>query len=280
MSDSIKYFMWGYQPHFRISQKVRSESLFKYLDKDFEPEIFLVGILRNNRNDRYPACVEPEKDFWVHSTDFNKTLDDAKKIITKYPESKMFQSHPIAQQRQDEGLFKRAIGDAILQIINAHPNKLNQMQYFTSWPVNIDEYMVSLVLGLQKDIINRYPILAIDRIYIHECRSYQTPISLIDATVFEYFNNVASELLIPNPGEDLGYHDKTDDEILRAAGNHLTRSVGSKADIFNNQENEAFLLYDRLNRISSLKYEQKNWFWKDIISPKRSSERKRKNFFY
>ncbi|MCW5199950.1 hypothetical protein VU05_04500, partial [Desulfobulbus sp. F1] len=92
----IKYFMWGYQPHFRISQEFTCERLFKLLDEQFAPEIFLVGILTEERNDRYPACVEPENDFWIHSDEFNKVLEMAEKILQGYPERQLRQSHPLA----------------------------------------------------------------------------------------------------------------------------------------------------------------------------------------
>lgn len=256
MPDTIKYFMWPYQPHFRISQSTQSERLFKRLDKDFEPEVFIVGILMDDRNDRHPACVEPEKNFWIHSTDFNSILDDAKTMVPEYPESQMIQSHSVAQKREYDGMFKRAIRDAILKLVNAHSEKPKQMQYFASYPVEINGYMVSIILGLQESVINRYPRLLIDRVYLHKYRSYPVSTSLIEAVVFEYLIDAASELLKPDPGEDFCYYSKSKDEILRAGGSRLIRTAGSKIDIYNNQGNGEFLIYDRLNQISALKYEQ------------------------
>jgi len=95
MGMTITHFMWGYQPHFRIGQEVAAKRLFQILDSRFNPEIFLVGILTEERDDRFPACVEPEEDFWIKSEDFNKVPEVARSIIKTYPEKNIIQSHPV-----------------------------------------------------------------------------------------------------------------------------------------------------------------------------------------
>ena len=61
---NITHFMWGYQPHFRIGRQCAAESVFRMLNPAFDPEVFLVGILADSTADGFPACVEPENDFW------------------------------------------------------------------------------------------------------------------------------------------------------------------------------------------------------------------------
>ena len=267
MDNSIHYFMWGYQRHFRLNQQLRAKRLLQTLDRRFEPELFLIGILVDDFDGRYPACVEPEKDFWLQSTDFDDTLESAKEILPMYPESQIFQSHPLAKKRQDETLFKCAIRDSVRKTIETHPEKPEGMQYFLSYPVKVEGYMVLVALGLQEYVINSYPKLAIVKIFIHEYRSYSVPVSLIDSTVFECLHEMSSELLKPDPGSDCD-SGKAEDEILRAAGNRLIRSIGSKIDNYLNQENSEYLLYDSLNRISSLKYEQAIGKGKIVLSQK------------
>jgi hypothetical protein len=60
MSRAINHFMWGYQPHFRATQEGKAQSILQSLDTRFDPEVFLVGILTDGRQNRHPACVEPE----------------------------------------------------------------------------------------------------------------------------------------------------------------------------------------------------------------------------
>lgn len=51
--NTLKYFIWGYQQHFQISVKVAADGLFTKLDADFKPIAFLVGVLLEEREDRY-----------------------------------------------------------------------------------------------------------------------------------------------------------------------------------------------------------------------------------
>ena len=59
-ADTIRLFMWGYQLHVRISVQHRAEALFQALNPDFEVETFLLGILREQSDDRHLVYLEPE----------------------------------------------------------------------------------------------------------------------------------------------------------------------------------------------------------------------------
>jgi hypothetical protein len=98
--------MWGYQPHFRISQETAATHLFRKLDNRLAPEIFVVGVLADGAVNTFPACVEPEDEYWIHSEDFNEVPAISERLRGTYPEARMFQSHPLAQKWQDEDLLK------------------------------------------------------------------------------------------------------------------------------------------------------------------------------
>src|SRR5690349_16114522 len=141
MGRTVDHFMWGYQDHFRIHMQVTAEFALKRLDPDLRPEVFLVGILQEKRNDRFPACVEPEDEHWIESEAFEATEELADSIRRKYVESQLRQSLPLAQQRQDESLKRRSIRDAILQIIENHPGKPHDRTFFTSMPQLCQGYL-------------------------------------------------------------------------------------------------------------------------------------------
>jgi PAS domain-containing protein len=250
----ISHFMWGYQSHFRIGQKTHAKALFSLLDRRFQPEVFLVGILVEGRTGRYPACVEPEKDFWLQSESFDDVLSRLKRIVPTYPESHIRQSHPLAQKWHDEGLIKRAVQDAISEVITEHPDRPEGVRYLPSWPVPVDDFLVSLVLGLQDDVIRSHAALNSDRVKMNEYRSLRVSPSLIRAVTDEYLSDVAGELLKPDPGAD-PMAGKSPDEILRAAGKRLMAGVAQRADTWDNQEGREEVLFDCCNRLSALKYE-------------------------
>lgn len=255
MSHDIDHFIWGYQIHFRIGQEIRARSIFRSLDTRFDPEIFVVGILIQDRSDRHRACVEPEDEFWIQSEAFDDVLKRSKDILQTYPEIEVFHSDQSAQRWHEQRLRKKAVRDAISQVIYECACKPDKMRYFTSFPVELDGFLVSLVLGLQGEVLDSYPYLTIDRADIHEYRSFKVPISLIDAVVDEYLEEVAGELLKPIVGAGIG-GGKSSDELLRAAGNSFISGAAYKADATLKHAGHWQLLFDAYNRVSSLKYEQ------------------------
>lgn len=175
MPRTIVHFMWGYQEHFRVNQQCVAERVFRVLDARFEPEVFLVGIRGEEGPDRFIACVEPEDDFWIPSEAFDRVVDDYVGIRQTYPESRLLQSHPIAQQWQDERLFKRSLRDAVRNVIEACPAKPSDTTYSVSYPTKVACYWVFVVLGLQGDVLASHYALATDHVPLHECRDVLAP---------------------------------------------------------------------------------------------------------
>jgi len=251
MAMIIDHFMWGYQPHFRINQKVAAEMVFRLLDRRFKPEIFLIGVLSEERSDRFPTCVEPEDDFWAKSEDFDEISKLAEKLLLGYPERQFFHTHPIAQQDHDEGLVKRSIKEAIYKIIDAHPSKPANLSYWAAFPVKVDCYWVSVVIGLQDDILESYYSLKKKEVKIHEYRAARVPMSLIDATILEFLTKASNELLKPDPGK---WHNEINpEETLRSAANHMMIGVAWRVD--QHRLEGMHLLSRACNIISSLQYE-------------------------
>ena len=228
MGMTITHFMWSYQPHFRIGQEVAAKRIFQILDGNFDPEVFIVGILTEEKDDRYISCVEPEEDFWIKSEDFNKVKEIAESIITTYPEKNIIQSHPLAQERQLTALSKKSIQDGIKSIIDNHKFKPHGMSYWVSFPSKVDCYLVSVVIGLQDSVINSFYGLTKNKVPMHEYRNIEVPTSLIAATLSEFLNHVTEELTKPDPG----LNDKKIDseDFIRYAGDRLMRCIVWRID--------------------------------------------------
>ena len=250
---TITYFIWGYQPHFRIGQKSAADRIFQSLDDRFKADVFIVGILAEERGERHPACVEPEEDFWVHSTEFDRVPETARKLLEEYPENQLFHSHPIAQKNYDINLFRRSISDAVNQIIQNHTAKPVDMSYFVSSAVKVDCYWVCVVLGLQGEVLKAHYSLVKSSLQMHELRHYSVACSLIDAAVSEFLGAATEELMKPEPGSAMGSTVEAE-EILRSAGKRLMTDIVCRID--QNCITGLHNIFRACNTISSLFYEK------------------------
>ena len=244
--------MWGYQRHFRVHQESAAERLFQKLDRRFKPELFLVGILDYGVDGRFPACVEPEEEYWIKSEDFNNVQTIANEIRPAFPEAQMLQSHPLAQERQDEDLLKRSIQDGILRMVESHPSRPAAFKFCVSYPAKIDCYWVSVALGLQTDVLDAYPALGQRSVKMHELRHISVAVSLIDAAASVFLRQATRELLGPDPG--LGSEGRDSEELLRAAGDLLMSGLGWRID--QNCIEGMHGLFRSLTMASSLRYEK------------------------
>ena len=264
MTSGIEHFMWGYQPHYRIHLQVVAASALKMLDERFEPELFLVGILRVPDSTRFSACVEPETACWIESDAFDNVLEAASPIRKSYPESAMFHSHPLAQKREDEALDRRAVRDAILDVVGQHQARPTDLSFFASLPELVEGYFVSAVLGVQTDVLDEYHRLSTDAVAIHEYRNSSVSRSLIDAAIVELMSEAADGLLRPDPG--LRINRRRADEIMRSAAQRLALDTAFRANPSGIEGCHGF--YGACNRIAALKYETEEGWGKLVLARK------------
>ncbi len=237
---------------FRIHVEVSAESALKRLEVGLQPEVFLVGILEEDRRDRFPACVEPENEHWIQSETFDGAREIAASICKNYVESQMLQSHPLAQQRQDDALHRRSIRDAILEVIETHQARPLDRTFFASIPELVDGYLVSAVLSVRTDALNAHHRLASGEVSVHLYRTMPVAKSLIDATITEILDEAADGLLMPEPG--FRTRTREAEETIRAAGRALTIQTAYRV---NRRDIDGFQgFYESCDQISSLKYEQ------------------------
>ncbi|MES2790559.1 MAG: DNA integrity scanning protein DisA nucleotide-binding domain protein [Planctomycetota bacterium] len=255
MSKNIDHFMWGYQRHFRIIQDVHAQTLFGDIDDRIEPEVFIVGIRLEGSDGPFPACVEPENDFWIKSEAFDGVWSIVENLVANYSESKLFHTHPVAQEMENERLIKKAVCEAILQIIAQSDDRPRGLEFFISWPVVVGHYWVTLVLGLQSDVVRSFPYLSIGEVALHELRSIKIATSFIQSLIDIFLEDVSDQLLKPDPGRGAGLA-KSPDDIRRAAGIRMMSAIAWKTDSWSNQNGSHDLLFERCNRIAALPYER------------------------
>jgi hypothetical protein len=256
--------MWGYQDMYRIHVQVSAEYALKGLDEELSPEIFLVGILQEERENRYPACVEPESEHWIESEAFNGVAESAAPLRESYPEAQMFQSHPVAQLRQDNALYRRSIMDAILEVIENHHAKPEGRSFFASVPEMVEGYLVSAVLSVRTDVLNSRHRLISGEVSLHPYRKMPVTRSLMEAAIYELLTEAADGLLVPDPG--LRTTSREAEETIRSAGRRLARDTAFRVNQRGIQGVHGF--YDACDKISSLKYEQAEGRGRLLLAPR------------
>ena len=212
--------MWEYQQHFHILVQSNVKGLFQKLDHRLQPEVFLVGVLADTSNtNHFPACVEPEDDFWIHSEDFNDVREISK--------------------------------ESIREIIEAHTACPENRRFYVSDPAQVNEYRVFMVLSLQDDIVKSYPALPRNIAQAEGFCSSTLPVSLIDAVAEEFLRYTSEELNKPNPSTPLL---PDNEEVFRTAGANLARTVSFGINIPFSEH--VYNLFRDCSIISSLRYEQ------------------------
>ncbi len=242
--DAIGMFMWNHQDQFQVSAHLAAERIFTSLDKNLQTNVFLVGILVEERKDRYAICVEPENCGYDPKL-FSDVQEQAQQLAATDPEKLIFHSHSI-EEIHERRLKLKALRDAIQGVINLQ-DEYSGVVSFCSWPVLVQGYMVCTVLQLQRDVFYSYYSLAKHQV----SNRYIIATSLIDATIMEYLDECAEALRNPEPGAELGILGRDPEELIRAAGNRLMYtpawSRGALAGVQG--------LFHACNTISSLRYE-------------------------
>lgn len=243
MTRTINYFMWGYQDMFQLSAQSAAQRILDKLDARLQPNLFLVGVLIDERENRHPVCLEPE-DCGHGVSEFDNVKQLALSLQTLDSENHILHSHPLAQQRHVDRIEKAAISNAILQCIdfrNKHDGKVT----FCSGPIKIDSYLVCIVLELDRTAFESLYAL---RNSIYQDR-YKVPTSLVGATVDRLLRSLANALYKPEPGAGLGVLEQEEDEVIRNGGRDLMGTVSWAVD----KPGES--LFEACNNISLTNYE-------------------------
>ena len=254
MSNTINYFMWAYQTHFWGTQRRFVNDVFGRLGLEIEPEVFLVGVLTEARNDRHDYCVEPEDGgCWLDPELLHGSREDAANLISEYPEARMMFSDSRSSEMHLTFLSRLALRDALKQKIVSNPSKTKGYEYFFSELVPIDSYLVMMVVGIPDTVRLSFPKLDSKEYKIHESKSIQVPTCLIDAVVDELMNG-ATDILGRQNRENF-HNSRGVDDLLRDAARSLVRSLAQRCDCFANTFGCESNLFDNLCRVAASLYE-------------------------
>jgi len=238
---TLKYFMWGYQPHFRVSLKTKAEDLFGSLSPKLIPEVFLIGKLTEDIPNFHPICPEPED---VCDIKIFDELDLAISEIAKAdPRRNLHHSHPIAEENHQEGMRKRWLKEGVLKVLSESDSK---GLFFGSFPQKVDKYEVVVILRFEREYYESYYSLKKDTVD----GRFKIARSFIESCATEFLDAAAEVLCKKNPGANGGI-DRPTDELMRSAAKSLMYTPASYGHNFDGLHG----LYEAANAISLNRYE-------------------------
>jgi hypothetical protein len=254
-NDFIELFMWGYQKYAQVSFQVSAESLFNKLDIEFQPKVFFVGVLIEDKEHRHPICIEPE-DTVFHVSHFTDVKKLASELVKVDKEANIIHTHKIAQENQDNRISTRAYRDSILKTLEKE-NSYGDNDYFVAYPTFVEGYLVFTVLSLNKKALTKYYSLTKDR----WLDRYSISRSFIESCINAFLNEGTQALKEPDCG--LNAMPRRSEEILRDSGRDFMYTVSTASG------NSLGLhgLYDACNEIASMKYEGTEGLGGLIVAP-------------
>lgn len=254
-TNVIEYFMWGYQRHAQIGLQASAEVLFNRIDKRLKPNVFLIGVLTQERNDRHEICIEPDDTpYKVSAFSGFKTLAEELRKVDK--ETRILQSHPIAQKAQDSRTEANSFRNAIFEILKREDYD-NTTTKFVSYPNFIEGYLVFVILELQTEAIQRH--YSLNKTKIHNRLNIKR--SLIDSAASVFLSDSTNALFDYNKAK---YTNRESDELLRESGKDFMYTISQVGQNFDGLHG----LFETCNAISALKYEGGEGLGKLIIAKK------------
>ena len=254
---SRKYFMWNFQHVYHLTFESYSKELFKNLSDKLVPNVFVLGILKEENDDSNPICIEPEKS--GISADIFENVDDLAK--ERYDEYYRKYVPTIKPSYLDKNYHDGLKGEFLVQAVkNIVDKEFKNKVSFVSSAVRVNKYDVLSILQFNKSAYDKINIIKRKAVKITEKHVMPVYRSLIEATIPIFLSEIIKLLYEPNQ-DNKGYYlfDKDLNDILRTAAHKFVGSAShavtggqsGKSPSFN----FAYSLFKVANDVSSLKYE-------------------------
>ncbi|MEO0728303.1 MAG: hypothetical protein AAFZ63_27390, partial [Bacteroidota bacterium] len=240
--QTLKYFMWPWQVYFRILSQNSAKNLFGTLDRGLRPNVFLIGFLVAERNDRHPICIDPEIiDYTLD--EFENLQDVANELYRNSDDSRMFYTGSGMQEEMDNRHREEYFRRALEKILNESQNNTGKI-CFVSPGVIIAGYKVFVILELNKSVYELHTHLK----RVDPMERMKKYFSFLEATKDVFLNTSALHLHLPDPGKSLSSDVRTSEEIFKRAALRFMHSLAWAGRNIND-------LFDSCNEIATTLYE-------------------------
>ena len=127
LSTSIKQFMWGFQPHFRLHVENAMKAALEAVGFNGLPQVVLIGF-KAGGNSPFRICIEPEDGHYLPA-DMGEVETRARAIFDAHPEHDVISTDPQVQKRRIQSLPSRVRASAVEEALSATRAGLDR-QYF------------------------------------------------------------------------------------------------------------------------------------------------------
>lgn len=264
----IDQFIWSFQHHFRFKCEYEAREILRKLDADLTPQVFLVGLRRPETTATHGVCIEPETDHWISATDFDGLMDSTKVAFDNSEDRQFFVSDPYSAKRLHDESFRRTIRDQIASVIRSHDRSPPNMEFTVAVPEVVGDYWVSIVIGLQRSVVERYPRLSSNQIVLHQFHKIPVPVSIIESVKDCLLERMAEALHLPDSGRTFLRIES--DELMREAGQRFVEGIVLRVDA--DRCAGAKHLFTNLNIMSSIRYEGSEASGELLLGPRASMD--------
>ncbi|MEV6287487.1 diadenylate cyclase [Kribbella sp. NPDC051770] len=241
---TIDQFMWGYQPHFRMSFEGAAERALERIGVALDPTAMLVGFRATEDSNRLPICVEPETG-GIKPSDLSGVREDGQARYGASSDARMFHSDPGLNASSHARYRDRHRADALAAALAAAPGGSGRV-FFVGYSQRVEEHEVHPVISVDSDAISSLPRLSTTK-HTNMHMTVSLPIGVIEqlltiATKSMAFREAPSHLtmLSERPAED----------AVRAAAEALVYSVATMTGNF-----LAHSFYEGMSELVTMPYE-------------------------
>jgi hypothetical protein len=261
MRHTIRLFMWGYQPHFRINLKLQAEKVLQTVAPTVEPRVLLVGVRAPDNDARYPVCIEPEDGDWDPKLFFG-CHSRAEEIYTSHPDHRIIYGDEPSMRDKPENIRKKSALEAVKEVTSVYDPQHATVS-FCGIPGRVEGFYVVPVLQFKKAELEAYPRLPT----AVEFEDWKSPVSYLDAIIRCLLADATAALAAKEPGRSI-YEIPTDvTALLRRAADHFCYAITlATNDVFFRD------VFDGLNVISSLPYEGAGAVGEILFTPPTSNQ--------
>ncbi len=252
MRETLTYFMWGFQQHFRAGVQMETERVLEEIGLPVKPRALLVGFAASD-SAAWPICVEPEYRFF-QPAHLDGAVERAREIYENDPNYRTMHSDRRMHVLYHQSLVDRCRADAVVEALNR--NAPEPVTYFAGHSTRVGDYEVHPIVGIPTDALEAVPQLV-----TAERDRFPVTRSLLHGCIGIVLGLATKALVQPDAGDAIYVLGASADEVARrAATNLVTSAVRMTGSIYGND------LYAALTAVSTTRYEGASGYGSVIVA--------------